>query len=360
MNSNLAHHGGNLNEEARRLGCNIDQLLDASASIVPFKPPRSLHQSLFQAISHKALRSYPDSTYEDLRNAIAKWHNINPALVLPGNGAAELFTWAAREAKGVGVNCLPSPGFSDYSRALRCWDAQFIETPLPMSWPSKMPQAFPLANQAEVIWITNPHNPTGQLWNKDSIESLIKTHNLVICDEAFLPLVPKGEKESMIPLVEKYPNLIVIRSLTKIFSIPGLRLGYAVSNPKRLRTWSTWRDPWPVNSLAVAGGISLMNNESSLKSWIKKVHTWIEEEGDWLQAKLKEIPGITPKPSSVNFLLIQGETSLTTLRENLARQMILVRDCRSFTYLGDNYLRISFQNKAGNKRIIKALQQLLI
>ncbi len=360
MNSNLPKHGGNLNQEARRLHCKTKQLLDASASIVPFEPPISLQQSLREAISNESLRSYPDWTYEELRIAIAKWHHITPKMVLPGNGAAELFTWAAREATKEGISCLPSPGFSDYARALRCWDGQFIETPLPMSWPSRMPQEFPLTKVSEVLWITNPHNPTGQLWSKESIEFQIKAHKLVICDEAFLPLVPNGENESMIPLVEKYSNLIVIRSLTKLFSIPGLRLGYAISNSERLQAWSRWRDPWPVNGLAVAGGINLMSHKASIHSWIDKVHNWIQEEGPWLQARLKEIPGISPKPSAVNFLLIQGDKSLTLLRKKLAEKYILLRDCRSFSYLGEKYLRMSFQTKTGNQRIVNTLRNLII
>ena len=164
-------------------------------------------------------------------------------MVLPGNGASELFTWAARDASSSGVNCLPSPGFNDYTRALTCWDASCIDMKLPLIWSAAAPQPFPRPPKASVIWITNPHNPTGQLWSRNSIESLLKDHKLVICDEAFLPLVPNGERQSLIPLVTKYQNLIVIRSLTKLFAIAGLRLGYAISTYERFKRWKEWRDP---------------------------------------------------------------------------------------------------------------------
>ncbi len=190
MNS-TPFHGGNLNEEALRIGVHIDQILDASASLVPFGPPDSLKSFLANALGSNALRSYPDCSHKNLKEAISHWHHIDPTMVLPGNGAAELFTWAARDASQLGVSAIPTPGFSDYSRALRCWNASYREISLPLTWSSQSPQPFPLRPNTNVLWITNPHNPTGQLWSRESLEELLQKYLLVICDEAFLPLTPK-------------------------------------------------------------------------------------------------------------------------------------------------------------------------
>jgi histidinol-phosphate/aromatic aminotransferase/cobyric acid decarboxylase-like protein len=172
--------------------------------------------------------------------------------VLPGNGAAELFTWAARDAAAVGISSLPAPGFADYSRALACWQGRLAKHSLDLEWDAAFPQPFPTAPEADVLWICNPHNPTGQLWSRSSLEPLFQRYRLVICDEAFLSLVPDGEQQSLIPLVAEHPNLVVIRSLTKLYGIAGLRLGYAVAQPERLQRWAQWRDPWPVNGIASA------------------------------------------------------------------------------------------------------------
>jgi histidinol-phosphate/aromatic aminotransferase/cobyric acid decarboxylase-like protein len=225
------------------------QLLDASASLVPFRPPRALRRALAAAIQGQALRDYPDRAQADLRSAIASWHGLDPDQVLAGNGAAELFTWAARDATAAGLSVLPQPGFADYSRALACWSGAMEARPLPLAWGDSWPQSFPLGavkETSEVVWITNPHNPTGQLWSRCSLEPLLARYSLVICDEAFLPLVPGGEDQSLLPLVADHPNLVVIRSLTKLFAIAGLRLGYAVAAADRLQRWHGWRDPWPV------------------------------------------------------------------------------------------------------------------
>jgi histidinol-phosphate/aromatic aminotransferase/cobyric acid decarboxylase-like protein len=295
------------------------------------------------------LRDYPDRGYLRLRQAIAAAHGLGPDSVLPGNGAAELFTWAARDAAAAGRSLLPSPGFADYARALGCWGG--VSRPLRVEPGSP---SFPLVPEGDTaLWITNPHNPSGQLWSRDSLEPLLKRFALVIADEAFLPLVPGGEVESLIPLLATHPNLVVIRSLTKLFAIAGLRLGYALAEPERLRRWAAWRDPWPVNGLAAAAGEAVVGD----RRWQARVQRWVAREGPWLQARLGEFPGLTPLPSRANFLLVRGETPLVPLQERLeARCRVLLRDCRSFEGLGSHWLRIGLQDRRGNRRLLRALR----
>ncbi len=359
VSNGLPPHGGNLSQEARRLGMQPAQLLDASASLVPFPPPDVLGKTLAAAIRSRDLRDYPDRDQADLRSAIASWHDVDPEQVLGGNGAAELFTWVGRDAAVCGTNALPQPGFADYFRALACWGGAIEGLPLPLEWGDSWPQPFPFAspNATDVVWITNPHNPTGQLWSRCSLEPLLESHSLVICDEAFLPLVPGGEDQSLLALVADHPNLVVIRSLTKLFAIAGLRLGYAIAAPDRLRRWRSWRDPWPVNGLAMAAGIAVMNDPVGLQRWQKRVQQWVQEEGTWLREQLDAIPGVKAYPSAANYLLIQGEQSLLELREQIAAQGVLLRDCRSFEGLGDRWLRIGLQTRRDNRRIMRAFQR---
>ncbi|MDM7952360.1 MAG: aminotransferase class I/II-fold pyridoxal phosphate-dependent enzyme [Cyanobium sp. CZS 25K] len=375
-------HGGNLQAAARRLGCRPDQLLDASASLVPFGPPPRLRRLLRRALATD-LRDYPDREYGALCGAIARWHGLDPAMVLPGNGAAELFTWAARDAAACGLSLLPAPGFADYRRALGCWGGDWRSLPLPLAWSEAGPSAWPLAaatttietaietaiettsttasSRPAVLWLTNPHNPTGQLWRRASLEPLLERFSLVIVDEAFLPLVPAGEDQSLVPLLRDHPNLVVIRSLTKLFAIAGLRLGYALGGAGRLARWSAWRDPWPVNGLAAAAGQFLLDDQVGLRRWQERVQHWVAAEGAWLAARLAEVPGLEPLPSAANFLLVRSRPpagSLQPLRLALERQhRILLRDCRSFEGLGEDWLRIAVQGRAGNRRLLGALQR---
>ena len=361
LSCGLPPHGGNLFQEALRLGLKSSQILDASASLVPFRPPRVLRRALKQGISGSALRNYPDREQQELRQVIASWHGLEPEAVLPGNGAAELFTWAARDAVACGVSGLPQPGFADYRRALACWDGALQSLPLSLNWTRTWPQPWPvqleLDKPCQVLWITNPHNPTGQLWSRASLEPLLQHYALVICDEAFLPLVPSGEAQSLLPLVENYSNLVVIRSLTKLLAIAGLRLGYAVASSDRLKRWQQWRDPWPVNGLALAAGQSVIADQFGIERWLQRVQGWVAHEGNWFHRQLALLPGLFPMPSSANYLLLRGNDSLLELRERVARRGVLLRDCRSFEGLGENWLRIGLQDRGGNRRILRALRQ---
>ena len=342
-------HGGNRQAAASRLNCRPSQLLDASASLAPWSPRCS-------RISLDAIRDYPDRDQTSLRQSMACLHGLDPDAVLPGNGAAELFTWAARDAAAEGVSGLLAPGFADYPRALQCWNAAWIDVPLVLSWDKAGPLSHPHL-QAPVAWVCNPHNPTGQLWSRASLEPLLATHGLVICDEAFLPLVPEGEQQSMIPLVQHHPNLVVIRSLTKLFGVAGLRVGYAIAHPDRLKRWSGWRDPWPVNGIASAMTERLLRPPERYQRWCKRVQRWVATEGAWMQQQLSALPGITPMPSAVNYMLIRSNRSLVPLREAMEqRHRILLRDCRSFEGLGESWLRIGLQSRRNNRRIIRALR----
>ena len=170
--------------------------------------------------------------------------------------------------------------------------------------------------------------------------------------------MPNGEQQSLIPLVAEHSNLVVIRSLTKLYGIAGLRLGYAVAQPQRLQRWAEWRDPWPVNGIALAVGERLLSLPRRYQSWCARVQRWTATEGAWMQRQLAALPGITPMPSAVNYLLIRANRSLLPLREALEqRHRILLRDCRSFEGLGETWLRIGLQSRRNNRRIVWAMRE---
>ena len=362
-------HGGNRIAVARRLGCAPARLLDASASLVPFGPPAGLRRLLRRALEGGAaspLRDYPERGYAALRGVIAAHHGLPADGVLPGNGAAELFTWAARDAAGTGCSLLPAPGFADYGRALACWGGRSQPQPLPLRWRDAFPAPYPSPPPGDVLWLCNPHNPTGQLWSRASLEPLLARFALVIADEAFLPLVPGGEAQSLVPLLARHPNLVVIRSLTKLFAIAGLRLGYALAAPERLARWAAWRDPWPVNALAALAGEALLGDSAAYARWSARVERWVAREGAWLRQRLAAVPDLVPMPSATNFLLVRGERAgqpldLDPLRRSLEeRHRILLRDCRSFEGLGSGWLRIALLDRPSHRRLLRALHQQVV
>ena len=343
------NHGGDVYAKARKLNLSPSEIIDSSASLVPFKPPKILLDTLYEEIKAYGFRFYPDRELSILKKTIGQFHEINPNNILPGNGASELITWAGYEASKFGISCIPAPGFVDYERSLNCWNTKFIYSPLPKSWSNIFPQSFPIIPKGDVIWITNPHNPTGQLWGKKSLESILNKYKLVICDEAFLPITPNGEKESLIPLTKKYDNLIVLRSLTKLFNIPGIRLGYVIGSSKKLKEWNKNRDPWPLNSFAIKAGIELLSDDIFYKKWINKIHTWINTEKKLIYDELSKVENLKIYHSSTNFFLIEHISSLSSNIKYLEKKGILIRECNSFRFLNDKWARISIQSSKNNK-----------
>tara|TARA_Y100001933_G_scaffold65159_1_gene65545 strand:- start:5 stop:1090 length:1086 start_codon:yes stop_codon:yes gene_type:complete len=350
-------HGGNIYSHAKRNNIPISNIIDSSASIVPFNPPKFLIKALYSEIKNGYYKYYPDKSFNNLKSIIGKFHNINPDWILPGNGASELITWVGLEASKIGKNCLPIPSFVDYERSLNCWNAEYIFSELPKDWPEKNLHEFPINTQSDVIWITNPHNPTGQLWSRKSLVDVLNKYKLVICDEAFLSITPNGENESLIPLIGAYDNLIVIRSLTKLFSIPGIRLGYLVSSSKKLELINKSRDPWPLNCFAIKAGKTLLKNQKNYNNWIKKIHNWIQIERPLFFNALSKNNKLKVHFTSTNFFLIESQKSFLPNIDYLESRGILIRECASFRSLNENWARISIQTHENNKKIANEIQK---
>jgi len=347
-------HGGNLDWAASLAGCSPLSLLDFSASINPLGPPdgaiAAIHTHLSQ-VCH-----YPDPNYTELRQILGLHLGIDPNWILPGNGAAELLTWAGRDLAAQPLTYLPVPSFGDYRRSLHAFGATIQTLPLPLA-PSPTPAiafpAPPVSTQPLGVIINNPHNPTGYLFGRESLRPWLDSGALVVVDEAFMDFLGSAPSDSVMSWVADYPNLVVIGSLTKFYSIPGLRLGYAIAHPDRLRRWQQWRDPWSVNSLAVAAAIaSLHDTAFQQRTW-----AWLPPARSHLYQSLAAIPGLTPFAGAANYLLVHCRPSSVDLqRWLLTHHQILIRDCMSFAELGDRYFRVAVRTTADNQRLIDALR----
>lgn len=352
-------HGGNLAWAATIAKCLPAEILDFSASINPLGPPESILGAIQSNLDK--IRAYPDPQYGELRKALSLFHKISPDWILPGNGAAELLTWAAFDLAELAVTYILTPAFHDYQRALSTFQVKVQECPfifaknqciLPdfSSWQIKN-------DEPAGIILNNPHNPTGSLIEKDTILSLLDKFQLVVIDEAFMDFLPPDQSASFIDQIADYPHLIIVRSLTKFYSMPGLRLGYAIAHPDRIKQWQKWRDPWSVNVLAIEAGKALINDQK----FAEKTWTWLTTARRELFNNLQNIPGLTPLPSVANFLLVASDQSVEYLQlQLLTKYQILIRDCASFPLLGDQYFRIAVRTKEENMRLINALQEIIM
>jgi L-threonine-O-3-phosphate decarboxylase len=391
-------HGGNLAWAAALAGCPRDAILDFSASISPLGPPNSAIAAIQSQLGN--IRHYPDPNYSELRLALSHFHQLPPEWILPGNGSAELLTLAGRELAELAATVLITPAFGDYYRTLSAYNAKVLECPLSLGIgfgeqeaPEKSTSLVKLFGEPsqehladlsflldkrqteksidasagshssiyrlsgtndKALLLNNPNNPTGKLFSRDSILPYLEQFALVVVDEAFMDFVTPNEEQSLISVVQEYANLVILRSLTKFYSLPGLRLGYAIAHPDRLSKWQLWRDPWPVNTLAAAAAIAvLQDTEFQEQSW-----KWLPPARNQLFHGLASIPGLQPQESAANFLLVESQQSTLQLQQQLLKDhQILIRDCLSFKELGDRFFRIAVRSESDNQRLLKALKE---
>ncbi|MBR8827683.1 MAG: threonine-phosphate decarboxylase [Gomphosphaeria aponina SAG 52.96 = DSM 107014] len=353
-------HGGNLVWAAALAGCRASELVDFSASINPLGPPQSAIAAIQGSLA--ALTAYPDPNYSELCSTLSEWHELPPDWVLPGNGAAELLTWACRELSALDVTYLLTPAFGDYWRSLQTFGAKVHPVLLSEAIsPSglRINKIIPQIGKAKKrgILLNNPHNPTGNLFPQERLKPYLEEFNLVVVDEAFMDFLPPGEEQSLIPLVKEYTNLVILRSLTKFYSLPGLRLGYAIAHPERLRRWQKWRDPWPVNILAAAAAVAVIQD----KTFQQQTWDWLPPTRQELFEGIKNIPGLQPLEGAANFLLVETEKPSSQLQKQLLiKHKILIRDCLSFPELGDRFFRLAVRTTQDNQLLLQALSKCLL
>ena len=370
-------HGGNLAWAAALAGCPASAILDFSASISPLGPPESALDAIQAHLS--SLTAYPDPDYGELRTALGEALNVDPDWILPGNGSAELLTWAAWDLSKLEATYLVTPAFGDYWRALSAFGAKVLKCPLDLQLLDAAPVRrlvtddlsvsnrslvspsfrlpVPLALNAERgLLLNNPHNPTGLLFGREAILPYVKQLGMVVVDEAFMDFLPPWEQETLIDAVEEFPNLVILRSLTKFYSLPGLRLGCAIAHPDILGRWQLLRDPWPVNALAAAAAAAVVRDT------VFERQTW-----DWLPVARRELfeglanlPGLQPIAGAANFLLVESSMSVSLIQKSLLeRHRILIRDCLSFPELGDRFFRVAVRSRAENLRLIAGLAEVI-
>ena len=355
-------HGGNLAWAAAIAGCPASFIRDFSASINPLGPPQRVLNAIEQGLQQ--LKSYPDPDYFQLRSSLAQYHQLEADYILPGNGSAELLTWASRELAQQKVTYLITPAFGDYWRALKAFNTNIFSHSLIPASPRLRVPASPLSSllpdkppNNSGLLLNNPHNPTGMLWTRAEILPYLEKFTLVVVDEAFMDFLPPEQEQSLISLIKDFPNLVILRSLTKFYSLPGLRIGYAIAHPERLQRWQQWRDPWSVNILAaLAAEAAIEDREFQQQTW-----DWLLSARTKLFQGLASIPELQPLEGTANFLLVQTKISSQQLQETLLQQYyILIRDCLSFPELGDRYFRIAVRSPEENQQLIEAIEQVIM
>lgn len=251
-------HGGNIREAAALMGISAAQLLDFSANINPLGMPESLKRAILDNMA--CAERYPDVEYQQLHLALAEHHQIPASWILAGNGETEAIFTLVQGLKPRQA-MIVTPGFAEYRRALQSVDCAVREFLLREAdgWQLTGAILDALTPDLDCLFLCTPNNPTGLLPERRLLEMIAERCQslgiALILDEAFIDFIP--DEPGFIPLLGHNPHVWVLRSLTKFYAIPGLRLGYLVNGDARAVARMRERQmPWSINAFAALAGRS--------------------------------------------------------------------------------------------------------
>ncbi len=353
-------HGGDIYRNKIRL--------DFSVNINPLGISKGVRKALAESIG--SAEYYPDQTAEELTEKLAKVIRVKKENIALGNGASELLM-AAAHAFAPKKILIPVPSFYGYEYAAKAADAdiEFYYTCSEDGFSLTEDFLNQIAPDTDMIFIANPNNPTGKYISPDLLEKiLIKCEEndvTVILDECFMELSDEPEAHSCLSgangalHISRFRNLLVLRSFTKTFAIPGLRLGYIVgSDKRRIREIKCHLPEWNISSPAQIAGCAALKETEGLN----KARSLIKTERGFLENELTQT-GFRCVPSKTNYILfkecsekaelISGDADLY---DALLKARILIRDCSDYRGLSKGWYRIAVRPHEDNLELLSTIK----
>ena len=350
-------HGGNVYKVAREQRIPIDRIMDFSASINPLGPPAAGLRAIRSAL--KQIVHYPDPDCWKLRQELAQQCGVDPDMILVGNGSTELIHLLPR-ALAIESALIIGPTFEEYARALT--DAgssvQYVHARREERFrpPLKevLRQLSAMRSRFDAVVLCNPNNPTGQVMNRQVVRELAEVvdrqQSWLIVDEAFIDYC---QTQSVVSMLNAHPRMMLLRSLTKFYAMPGLRIGYLVGASKVVDLLKDRQPPWSVNSLAQEFSRAVLHDHV----YATQSRAFMKNERSQFMRGLRSLSGIRVFPSVANFVLIElpATTCAGEVTDRLAGERLLVRDCSTVPGLTTQMIRVAIRTAKENRRLITAL-----
>ncbi|PIC04827.1 threonine-phosphate decarboxylase [Anoxybacillus flavithermus] len=297
------------------------------------------------------MSEYPEERSETLRTIIAERERVMPSNVFVGNGAAECIYLLAEQFAGRHIGII-EPTFSEYRHACEAYGCTVHSFMLDEHWQQPLDQMVANLPSLHALFVCHPNNPTGTVWSKETMYALLKAANdggvYVIVDEAFYDFWLDGYSVSS--FLRTFDRLIVLRSLTKMYRLAGVRLGYVLAHEHVVKKLMKKQPPWSVNTIAQQIGKQLLNDEA----FVARTKTYIASERKRIFSQLTEM-GYRYSPSVVNFYMLHDETM--TLFPFLLQHGIVARHTFNFQGLDGKYVRFAIRTKEENDHLLLCLRR---
>ncbi len=351
----MSIHGGNIIATAKELSCSVTDLIDMSSNLTPLGMVPGLNESLVAGLNE--ISYLPEMDSETLRRIFARKYDLKEDEVFVGNGTTE-FIFALPTAFAGNRAIIVNPTYSDYRLACKWANVSVTDFNLILEEDFLL-DLDRLAGEfrgGELVFICNPNNPTGRLIDNNFLYKLITDNadTFFLVDESYLPFT----REKSLLEYDLPANLFILCSSSKIYGIPGLRLGFLVARSENLRKFSGQRKPWGVNRMAQLAGEYLLQHGDD---YVEEVRCFLESERPPFVQALAELKDIHVIEGRANFILcyLKGVLLAPVVREKLLEKRIMIRNCVTFDGLNDHYFRMSLKGSKGNMLCLDALREIL-
>ena len=353
-------HGGNKQKLADRLGCPVENITDMSSNLNPLGPPERIHALIREKIS--AIHALPEPDAKGMAQGFARYHDIDPKAVIPGNGTTFFIYTLPLALKAKQVLIL-GPTYSDYKDAcamhgIAC--SHFITGP-ETGFEPDMDAFSAQLGHADLVFICNPNNPTGSLIQKQDLEQLIKKHpnTSFVVDESYLPFVNDAERLSFVSDTD-HPNLVVLSSMSKIFRIPGLRTGFLSGAQPLIDKVMAHYQPWSVNALAQEVIRDIFDHPNEILPFYQKTREYIKNEKQVFIQALEGLDGIRLFDAPTYFILAElDKLTAPQFCSRVGEDCLLIRDCSNFKGLSDRFVRFSLKTRDINLNLAQSIKNAL-
>jgi len=353
-------HGGDVWGFSRKYNIPLEKVLDFSGPINFLGPSPKAVEAVKQ--NARLIRFYPDPNPIEFKTEVAKYvgHGVDAVNIILGNGSIELIYMIAGVFHHRFKAVIPVPSFTEYEKAVLRVGGEPVFVQLPENFALETESVKKaITDDTRILCICNPHSPSGTLYSRETILDLAdfchKKDVILSVDENYIEFTGKTQDTTMAGYVKKYENLFVIRSVTKFYGMPGIRLGYGIAAEKLVDMLQVDRQPWSINTLAGFATLAAFKD----KEFIENTKRTIAKEKAQFTKMLSEIGGLHVFPSETNFLLVKilnNKLTSTSLRERLAQEGILIRDCSTFVGLDDSFFRVTVRSPDENAKLSAAVK----
>jgi threonine-phosphate decarboxylase len=326
-------------------------------------PPQSAIETVKQ--NARLIRFYPDPNPVEFREEIARYvgNGIEEENVLLGNGSIELIYMIAEILPRGHKAVIPVPSFSEYEKAALRVGGEPIFVQLPEDFALDIDKIKKVVTpDTKIMCLCNPHSPSGTLYSKKQLLDLVdfchKKEIIFSVDENYIEFSEQSLSNTLAGAVKEYENLFVIRSVTKFYGMAGIRFGYALASGNLIDKLETMRQPWSINGIACQVTLAALKDEG----FIQNTKATIGKNRQILAKALSEIDGLYVYPSVTNFLLVKinkSKVTSTMLKELLAKEQILIRDCCTFMGMDNNHFRVTIRSEIDNQKLAEKIKQVL-